>query len=70
MKASELRAKNLDDLNQELNALVEEQFKLSLQRATGQLSKPHLISKVRRNIARVKTVIHQQSQVSVGNSNE
>lgn len=66
MKANDLREKSLVELEQELNALSEEQFKLTLHRATGQLTKPHLVKNVRRNIARVKTVIHQKKQESAG----
>lgn len=60
MKANELRQKSVDELQQELLALRREQFNLRVQQATGQLSKPHLVRQVRRNIARVKTVLHEQ----------
>ncbi|MGD8514567.1 MAG: 50S ribosomal protein L29 [Granulosicoccaceae bacterium] len=58
MKASELRDKSVDDLNKELNDLLREQFNLRMQKGTGQLAKPHLLKEVRRNIARVKTVMN------------
>lgn len=61
MKASELRAKSADELKQELLALLREQFNLRVQRATGQLGKPHLFEQVRRNIARVKTVLGEKA---------
>ena len=61
MKASELRQKGVEELQQELMALLREQFNLRMQRATGQLSKPHLFHQVRRNIARVKTVLRQKA---------
>ena len=56
MKASDLRTKSVKDLNIELLELRKEQFALRLQRATGQSPKPDQFGKVRRNIARVKTV--------------
>ncbi len=61
MKASELRDKSVDDLNNQLVELLREQFNLSMQKGTGQLAKPHLISEVRRNIARVKTVLTEKA---------
>ena len=56
MKASELRNKSPAELQQELLSLRKEQFALRLQRATGQAVKPEQFMKVRRNIARVKTI--------------
>ena len=58
MKAKELHKKSAADLQKELLSLRKEQFALRLQRATGQAVKPDQFSKVRRNIARVKTVQH------------
>jgi large subunit ribosomal protein L29 len=56
MKASELRKKSALELQNELMSLRKEQFALRLQRATGQAVKPDQFGKVRKNIARVKTV--------------
>ena len=56
MKASELRGKSAQELTSELVSLRREQFALRLQRATGQAAKPDQFGKVRRNIARLKTV--------------
>ena len=56
MKASELRKKSALELQNELLSLRKEQFALRLQRATGQAVKPDQFGKVRKNIARVKTV--------------
>jgi large subunit ribosomal protein L29 len=56
MKASDLRTRTAKDLNAELVSLRKEQFSLRLQRATGQAPKPDQFGKVRRNIARLKTV--------------
>ncbi len=57
MKPSELRNKNVAELQQELIELNKEQFNLRMLRGSGQDVKPHLFNKVRRNIARVKTVL-------------
>ena len=57
MNAVELRSKSLADLEQELLNLRREQFNLSMQRSTGQLGRPHEYGRVRKNIARVKTVM-------------
>ncbi|HEY5019793.1 MAG TPA: 50S ribosomal protein L29 [Steroidobacteraceae bacterium] len=56
MKASELHKKSTSELHTEMLSLRKEQFALRLQRATGQTVKPDQFSKVRRNIARVKTI--------------
>jgi large subunit ribosomal protein L29 len=56
MKANELHKKTSAELQNELISLRKEQFALRLQRATGQAVKPDQFGKVRRNIARVKTV--------------
>ena len=56
MKASDLRTKSAPDLNAELLQLRKEQFALRMQRATGQAPKPDQFGKVRKNIARLKTV--------------
>ena len=60
MKASELRAKSGADLQKELSELLKAQFGLRMQHATQQLTNLSQIKKVRRDIARVRTVIRQQ----------
>ena len=60
MKASELHKKSALELQNELISLRKEQFALRLQRATGQAVKPDQFGKVRKNIARVKTVQRAQ----------
>ena len=60
MKASELQKKSVTELHNELLSLRREQFALRLQRATGQTVKPDQFGKVRKNIARVKTVQRAQ----------
>jgi large subunit ribosomal protein L29 len=61
MNASDLAKKSVKDLKQELMELRREQFNLRMQQATGQLSKHDQVAKVRKNIARVKTVLNQKS---------
>ena len=61
MKAKDLRAKSPKDLGEDLLKLRREQFNLRMARATGQAAKPDQFSKVRKNIARVKTVLAQAS---------
>lgn len=58
MKASELRNKNTDELRQELKDLLRAQFSLRMQIATQQTNKTHELRRVRRDIARVRTVLH------------
>ena len=57
MKASELRSKDSKELQTELESLLKAQFNLRMQRATQQLSNTSQIGKVRRDIARVRTVM-------------
>lgn len=61
MNASELREKSTDELNKELIELLREQFSLRMQNGTGQLSRPHQVKVVRRNIARIKTILNEKA---------
>ena len=61
MKTSELRDNSLEDLNRELLSLREEQFRLRMQRASGQLGQTHLLQRNRRDIARVKTLLTEKA---------
>ncbi|MFT7405038.1 50S ribosomal protein L29 [Zhongshania sp.] len=61
MNALELRDKSVEDLNAQLLQLFEEQFKLRMQKSTGQLSQTHLLKKTRQEIARVKTVLQEKA---------
>ena len=61
MNVSEMRQKSAEELQQELLELLREQFNLRMQRATGQLSKPHLVKRVRRDVARVKTILNEKA---------
>lgn len=60
MKTSELKDKSVEQLNEELVGLLKAQFGLRMQNATGQLGKTSELKKVRRSIARVKTILHQK----------
>ncbi len=60
MKASELKAKSAADLQQELLSLNKAQFGLRMQVATQQLSNTSQLKKVRRDIARVKTILTEK----------
>jgi large subunit ribosomal protein L29 len=62
MKASELRGKSQQELRDSLHGLLKEQFNLRMQQGTGQLARPHLMKEVRRNIARVKTLMNEQNK--------
>jgi len=62
MKATDLRSKNVDELNNELIELRRAQFSLRMQSATQQLNKPDQILKTRRNIARIKTVLAEKAK--------
>jgi len=61
MKASELRGKSAEDLRKVLLTLREEQFKLRMQKATGQLGQTHLLQQAQRDIARVKTLLTEKA---------
>ncbi|MCQ9329461.1 50S ribosomal protein L29 [Pelistega sp. NLN82] len=61
MKASELRSKDATELNKELEDLLKAQFNLRMQRATQQLSNTSQLGKVRRDIARVRTVLTEKA---------
>jgi len=59
MKATEIRQKSVEEMAQELVALHKEQFNLRMQSATGQLTRSSELKRVRRDIARIKTVRHE-----------
>jgi large subunit ribosomal protein L29 len=64
MDAKELRQKSTNELRTELLQLRREQFNLRMAQATGQAVKPDQISKVRKNVARLKTVMGEQARVA------
>ena len=60
MKAHELRQKSVLQLKEELVNLLKEHFNLKFQRGSGDTPKPHLFKRVRHDIARVKTILHEK----------
>lgn len=61
MKTEQLRIKSVDELNVELIKLREDQFKLRMRKATGQLGQTHLLKDNKKSIARVKTLLTQKA---------
>lgn len=61
MKAQELREQSVEQLKERLLGLLRDQFNFRMQKATGQLAQSHLLSQVKRDIARVKTVLNQKA---------
>jgi large subunit ribosomal protein L29 len=61
MKATELKNKSIEELNAELLGLLREQFNYRMQSSTGQLAQTHLQRNVRRDIARVKTILTEKA---------
>ncbi|EGW22510.1 MAG: 50S ribosomal protein L29 [Methylobacter sp.] len=61
MKVSELRQKSKDELGSMLLELSREQFNLKMQKGTGQLSKPDQVKKVRRDVARIHTILNEMA---------
>ena len=59
MDAADLRNKSIEELNEELVALRREQFNLRMQQATGELTHNHDHGRVRKDIARIKTVLNE-----------
>ena len=64
MNGQDLRENNVVELREELTGLLREQFNLRMQRGIGQLATPHDIRRVRRDIARIKTVLNEKSKSS------
>ncbi|ADZ70174.1 50S ribosomal protein L29 [Polymorphum gilvum] len=60
MKASDVRAKTLDELRSELEGLKKEQFNLRFQKATGQLENTGRVRQIRRDIARIQTIMREK----------
>lgn len=61
MTAKELNEKTVDELKADLLTQLESQFKLRMQKNTGQLNQTHLLKQTRRDIARIKTVLRQKA---------
>jgi large subunit ribosomal protein L29 len=64
MNAQDMRDKNESELRKELSGLLREQFNLRMQRGIGQLATPHDIRRVRKDIARIKTVLNEKKKGS------
>jgi large subunit ribosomal protein L29 len=64
MKASDLRARTVDELNEEVDTLGREIFNLRFQRASGQLENTARVREVRRNIARIKTILGERRRAA------
>jgi large subunit ribosomal protein L29 len=64
MNPNELREKSVDDLKNELIALLREQFNLRMQKGLGRSPRPHLFGKVKRTIAQVKTILREKTEQS------
>ena len=64
MNAAELRSRSVSELKMELHNLLRECFNLSMQKGTGQLSRPDQVKKVRRDIARINTVLTEKAKMS------
>ena len=61
MKAEDLRTQSLDQLSDSLASLKKEQFNLRFQAATGQVEKTHRVGEIRKEIARIKTVLRAKA---------
>ena len=64
MKASEIKDKSVEELTETLVSLSKDQFTHRMQQSTGQLGQTHLLKAVKKDIARVKTVLGEKSRVS------
>lgn len=62
MKAADLKTKSPDELKSQLAELKKEQFNLRFQKATGQMEKTHRAREVRRDIARIKTLLGEDAR--------
>ena len=62
MNAKDLRQKSAAELRLELDGLLREQFNLRMQKGSGQLSRPDQVNKVRRDIARIKTILNEKAK--------
>ena len=62
MKVNELRKKSSDELEEVLDAELKQQFKLRMQKSTGQFSQTHLIKMARRNVAKIQTVMKEKAR--------
>lgn len=61
LDVNDLRGKSVDELQQVLLGLMKDQFNYRMQKSTGQLAQTHLLSAVKKDIARVKTLISEKA---------
>ena len=64
MKASEIRKMSVNDINSKIAEIKTELFELRMKQATGSLEKPHMINKLRKDVARMKTVLTEMKNGS------
>jgi large subunit ribosomal protein L29 len=64
MKASDIRAKTVDELKQQVDELSKEAFNLRFQKASGQLENTARVRQVRRDIARIKTILGERARAA------
>ena len=60
MKTSEIRKMSVNDINNKINEIKNELFELRMKQATGSLDKPHKINTLRKDVARLKTVLTEK----------
>lgn len=60
MKAQEMRQKTSEELSNEMTELAAELFKLRMQKGVGQMARPHAFKKIKRQIARIKTILNER----------
>ncbi len=64
MKTSEIRKMSVEDINKKIVEVKNELFELRMKQATGSLEKPHMINKLRKDVARMKTVLTEMKNGS------
>ena len=62
MKISEIREMSTEDINKKIVELKNELFEMRMKQATGSIEKPHMINKLRKDVARLKTVLTEKSK--------
>jgi large subunit ribosomal protein L29 len=63
MNVHEMREKTVAELNEQLNVLYRDQFSVRMQKSTGQLAQSHLVGNIKKEIARIKTIITEKQKV-------
>jgi large subunit ribosomal protein L29 len=70
MNINELKQMSVSELNKELGELLREQFNLRMQKGTGQLTRTHLLRNVKKNVARVKTILTEKETMGAKDERE